>query len=314
MPDASESNSSRKNESFKDLLDALSLLRPTQEANGKTIFDYGDQQQVYLQAGEMQEIHWMDIFIRVKGYHANSLISNKLILQMNQVTSRPEAISTWFGAEKDDEEGLSRVVFVMRANWQGITAKDLDSFILERCSYLRLAQTGSDSNSSADHMGQPRAYVGNSHRETEEKFSALLEDLARRCHSDNVDGRTVFFYGEDEANPVYLVRGEWRGTHWIDICIQLTGIVVNTLHSSKHLLQANAEMCSATPIPSWFAANEDDKALFINRLDWRHISAEVLDDHIQRCVSQMKEALVEEGVAPIIASQGCAGMTRRSFG
>ena len=39
-----------------------------------------------------------------------------------------------------------------------------------------------------------------------------------------------------------------------------------------------------------------ENLIFINRLDWRHITCKILEDHILRCIEQMGSALATEGV------------------
>lgn len=84
--------------------------------------------------------------------------------------------------------------------------------------------------------------------------------------------------------------------HWMDIQITLPRFKMDKLGNAQKALKANLEMGTATPIPTWFAADENSNVVFINRLDWRHLTAEILDDHIARCVEQMSDALATEGV------------------
>ena len=83
----------------------------------------------------------------------------------------------------------------------------------------------------------------------------------------------------------------------IDIHIELKRFRVDSLAAAKKVLQANREMGASTPIPSWFAVDpKNDCLVFINRLDWRHITCKILEDHILRCIEQMGSALATEGV------------------
>lgn len=124
-------------------------------------------------------------------------------------------------------------------------------------------------------------------------FDALLDQMSRRRPSQKRDGQTVLFF-KDHA--VTLQRGEMADIHWVDIIIELPRFRADSLQACRKLLEANQEMGAATPIPTWFAAGKKGEVLFVNRLDWQHVSAEVLDDHIMRCIEQMSEALVTEGV------------------
>ncbi|MCR2747388.1 hypothetical protein [Limnobacter parvus] len=126
------------------------------------------------------------------------------------------------------------------------------------------------------------------------KFNDLLTDLSRSRPSERGPTGPVFFFNDQ---PVALLEGEMEGVHWVDIHIELRNFHVDNLAAAKKVLQANREMGSSTPIPTWFAINEKtDKLIFINRLDWRHISCQILEDHVLRCIEQMGEALRTEGV------------------
>lgn len=126
------------------------------------------------------------------------------------------------------------------------------------------------------------------------KFNDLLTDLSRSRPSERGPNGPVFFFNDQ---PVALLEGEMEGVHWVDIHIELRNFHVDNLAAAKKVLQANREMGSSTPIPTWFAINEKtDKLIFINRLDWRHISCQILEDHVLRCIEQMGEALRTEGV------------------
>lgn len=126
------------------------------------------------------------------------------------------------------------------------------------------------------------------------KFDDLLNDLSRSRPTERGPNGRVFFFSDQ---PVELFAGEMEGVHWVDIHIELKNFHVNNLSAAKKVLQANREMGSPTPIPTWFAINEkNDKLVFINRLDWRHISCKILEDHILRCIEQMGDALRTEGV------------------
>jgi hypothetical protein len=126
------------------------------------------------------------------------------------------------------------------------------------------------------------------------KFDELLKDLGQARPTERKPEGMVFFFNDQ---PVQLLAGEMEGIHWVDIHIELRNFSVDSLQAAKKVLQANREMGSSTPIPTWFAINEKtDRLIFINRLDWRHISCKVLEDHIQRCIDQMGQALRSEGV------------------
>ena len=125
-------------------------------------------------------------------------------------------------------------------------------------------------------------------------FSDLLAEMISRRPSELLKDGTRVFYFKDHA--VKLVNGEMEGIHWMDIQIVLKRFQLNGLMAAQKVLKANLEMGGATPIPTWFGANEQGALVFINRLDWQHMTAEVLDDHINRCIEQMSQALVSEGV------------------
>ncbi|HEX4879332.1 MAG TPA: hypothetical protein VFV39_05760 [Limnobacter sp.] len=125
------------------------------------------------------------------------------------------------------------------------------------------------------------------------RFEDLMRDMqSMRPHQKHAHG-LVFFFNDQ---PVRLVAGEMEGVHWMDIHIELTRFRTDTLQAAKKVLMANREMGGATPIPTWFAMNDKDQLVFINRLDWRHISAKILEEHILRCIEQMGIALQSEGV------------------
>lgn len=126
------------------------------------------------------------------------------------------------------------------------------------------------------------------------QFNDLLNDLSRNRPNKKSGEDTVFFFNDQ---PVQLLAGEMEGIHWMDIHIELQNFAVENLQAARKVLQANREMGRSTPIPTWFAINENNgRLIFINRLDWRHISCQVLEDHIQRCIQQMGDALRSEGV------------------
>lgn len=126
------------------------------------------------------------------------------------------------------------------------------------------------------------------------KFDDLIKDLSQSRPTENTANGKVFYFNDQ---PVSLHAGEMEGVHWMDIHIELKRFMVDGLSAARKVLQANREMGMSTPIPTWFAMNERTGALvFVNRLDWRHVSAKVLDDHILRCIEQMSDALKTEGV------------------
>ncbi|MDH4396268.1 MAG: hypothetical protein QE278_11345 [Limnobacter sp.] len=124
-------------------------------------------------------------------------------------------------------------------------------------------------------------------------FDSLLAEVSARRPSENRPTGRVFFYKE---HPVQLIAGEMEGIHWVDIQIELKRFQLTNLNAALKVLKANLEMGAATPIPTWFAANAQGTLIFINRLDWQHLSVDVLDDHIMRCIEQMGQALASEGV------------------
>lgn len=126
------------------------------------------------------------------------------------------------------------------------------------------------------------------------KFDDLLKDLGQTRPNQATPNGPVFFFND---HPVWLGAGEMEGVHWVDIHIELKQFTVDNLVAAKKVLQANREMGMSTPIPTWFAVNEKtDRLILVNRLDWRHITRNVLEDHILRCIEQMGEALRTEGV------------------
>lgn len=127
-----------------------------------------------------------------------------------------------------------------------------------------------------------------------QKFDDLLKDLQQSRPSNMTPLGRVFFFN-DQA--VVLQHGEMEGITWVDIHIELKRFRVDSLAAAKKVLQANREMGASTPIPSWFAVDpKNDCLVFINRLDWRHITCKILEDHILRCIEQMGSALATEGV------------------
>lgn len=123
-------------------------------------------------------------------------------------------------------------------------------------------------------------------------FENLLNELAKKRPNKKIDSLTYFYFKD---HPVFLQSGEMEGIHWMDIYIELPRFRADNINTCRKLLQSNREMATATPIPTWFAAGEKGEVLFVNRLDWQHVSADVLDDHILRCIDQMSEALMSEG-------------------
>lgn len=127
-----------------------------------------------------------------------------------------------------------------------------------------------------------------------DKFDDLLRDMSARRPSQKTQFGQVFFIND---HSVSLVAGEMQGIHWMDIQIEMPRFRVDNLESAKKILIANREMGMATPIPTWFALSEkQDVLVFINRLDWRHVTAEVVNSHVLRCIEQMEQALMTERV------------------
>lgn len=127
-----------------------------------------------------------------------------------------------------------------------------------------------------------------------QKFEDLVKDLQQNRPSTATPLGRVFFFN-DQA--VLLQHGEMEGITWVDIHIELKRFRLDNLAAAQKVLQANREMGSSTPIPSWFAIDpKNDCLVFINRLDWRYITCKVLEDHILRCIEQMGSALATEGV------------------
>lgn len=126
------------------------------------------------------------------------------------------------------------------------------------------------------------------------KFDHLLADLDRSRPSERTQNGPIFYFN-DQA--VALHAGEMEGVHWMDIHIELKNFHVDNMAAARKVLQANREMGASTPIPTWFAINEKtDRLIFINRLDWRHVSCKILEEHVMRCIEQMGQALRTEGV------------------
>ncbi|KYP10453.1 MAG: hypothetical protein A0129_12705 [Limnobacter sp. CACIAM 66H1] len=127
-----------------------------------------------------------------------------------------------------------------------------------------------------------------------QKFDDLLKDLQQNRPSNLTPQGRVFFFNDQS---VLLQHGELEGITWVDIHIELKRFHIENLSAAKKVLQANCEMGNSTPIPSWFAINvKNDCLVFINRLDWRHLTCKILEDHILRCIEQMGSALTSEGV------------------
>lgn len=127
-----------------------------------------------------------------------------------------------------------------------------------------------------------------------QKFDDLLKDLQQNRPSNLTPQGRVFFFNDQS---VLLQHGELEGITWVDIHIELKRFHIENLSAAKKVLQANCEMGNSTPIPSWFAINvKNDCLVFINRLDWRHLTCKILEDHILRCIEQMGSALATEGV------------------
>lgn len=126
------------------------------------------------------------------------------------------------------------------------------------------------------------------------KFEDLLSDLKQSRPNQQTPNGPVYFFND---HPVWFGAGEMEGVHWVDIHIELKHFMLDNLNATKKVLQANREMGMSTPIPTWFAINEkNDRLILVNRLDWRHISCKILEDHVLRCIEQMGEALRTEGV------------------
>lgn len=124
-------------------------------------------------------------------------------------------------------------------------------------------------------------------------FNDLIADMRQRRPSEKTAEGLVFFVKD---HPVRLIDGEMEGIHWVDIHVGLNRFRMDGMIQARKVLQANLEIGSATPIPSWFAIDKQDRIVYINRLDWRHIEASVLDEHIGRCIDFMNEALAGEGL------------------
>lgn len=127
-----------------------------------------------------------------------------------------------------------------------------------------------------------------------QKFDDLMKDIGQIRPSSNTPKGRIFYFND---HAVTFHQGEMEGITWVDIHIELKRFRLDNLSAAKKVLQANKEMGESTPIPTWFAADEKtDILIFINRLDWRHITCKIIDDHIMRCIEQMGNALISEGV------------------
>ncbi|NJM33013.1 MAG: hypothetical protein HC848_09400 [Limnobacter sp.] len=124
-------------------------------------------------------------------------------------------------------------------------------------------------------------------------FEELLTALDAKRPTEKTAKGKVYFYKD---LPVRFVAGELEGIHWMDIQIELPRFTISSIKGAQKVLEANVEMGMATPIPTWFGATEKGNVVFINRLDWQHITPEILDDHVMRCIDQMSQALAAEGV------------------
>jgi hypothetical protein len=68
---------------FDDLLMDLGRKRPNQKTPTGTVFFFNDHE-VRLVAGEMEQVHWMDIQIELPRFKLESIQAAKKVLQANR--------------------------------------------------------------------------------------------------------------------------------------------------------------------------------------------------------------------------------------
>jgi hypothetical protein len=224
---------------------------------------------------------------------------NRSLLQLNRQTYCNQLVPTWFASGSKGE-----VFYIARlGDWQTVSARDLDGYIVRLVQEAEAA--GSETERTAEYESEENnnsssnnSSNNNNNTDNNRDFDRLLQELSQGRYTKQV-GDTLFIYYN--AMPVYFVRGEDctqnDGEHimsWCDIFMEFPNALASTLDATKMYLEANAQMCRATPIPTWVAAGAEDEPLFVNHLNWRHLTAEVLDDHIERCMDQMTESFRAE--------------------
>lgn len=113
-------------EKFDDLIRDLSQLRPSKQVNDQRVFFFNDQP-VIFKAGEMNDLHWVDIHIELTRFHIKNISSAVKVLKANEEMGVSTPIPTWFGVNSKDN-----VVFINRLDWRYITSKILDEHVM-RC-------------------------------------------------------------------------------------------------------------------------------------------------------------------------------------
>lgn len=163
------------------------------------------------------------------------------------------------------------------------------------CEMCGQAKKGSNDNASANGSNFESDGSAGSNFSEEEKteFYQYQEALSEIRPSFHVGDRWIFDY---DGCEVYLQAGERKDVRWMDIFMQVNIAPQDMLKATKHLLKLNAEMAMASPIPVWFAMDEDENILFVNRMNWERLPTTLLDEHIVRCIERMTVALLAEGI------------------
>ena len=113
------------NTNFESLVNILARKRPRQSGDGSPVLLF-DNHRVTLQAGELAEIHWVDIMIELPNCRADSLAASTKLLQANREMAAATPIPSWFASGDKGE-----VFFINRLDWQEISAEALDQHIMD---------------------------------------------------------------------------------------------------------------------------------------------------------------------------------------
>ena len=299
---SSEDQSDIMYNSFDGFLENLSNLRPSivtdLDGTERRVFNFNNGTPVFFVAGEMEGIDWMDIYLCLPSQvRASRLDLNRRLLQANCLFSN-QPIPAWFAA---NEQG--QTFYISRLDWRCLRAETVVSFIDNLCQRINAVDLSSLNSAvvtaaaandpSKNSTGDNIDYEIGTILPPNPDYENYMKQISDKHPSEEMGDKTIFYF---DGRPVYFLRGEVDGEiHWFDIIMEMEVCRTNKLEATQLLLESNQEMGLSTPIPTWFAASSNnDKALFVNRLDWRHVTLEVLEDHIRRCYEQMGEALIQE--------------------
>ena len=296
-------------QSYEDLIAELSIIRPPSHTDDfdHLIFEYDtneeDVQQpktrvYYVRGDGLYGMNWMIIFIGINNVRSNTLEWAHALLAANTEIAPRDKIPRWIALGDSSEP-----VLVLQVDWSYLSATVLDTLVehtvKEMTNMMKVTVETAMKEREEDTNAGTAVTVPRLQEPLYRTFDELITAMQPfRATSERSNGYVLDYDGA----PVRLIPGNKGDSKWFDIQITLTGIEISTRLDWAHtVLLSNRDMCQATPIPTWFAIDEDKRILLVNRLYWQTLEAKALDSHIVRSITDMKQALIEIGVGRILA-------------